>query len=167
MASNDYKDLREKHDVPRRYRELMKRMQSLLESGGFAPKAVINEDLLGKVILDYFEDVDRLKEFNEIEKICPAKICAYETYWLLRWKPIQIQSEETSAQLLYINEIICAIMMMSKMSQEAGTKLKEGDPEVKRFFNLLLYNMKYREFTQKTLELAIESFLFGCHAMSK
>ena len=33
--------------------------------------------------------------------------------------------------------------------------------QTKRFYELLYYNLRFRDFTAKSLELAIEAFMFG------
>ena len=154
------------HDIPGRFRSIMRRMQAILKSIGLAEIVRIDEDRLGRAIIDYFEDIDRLKDFEEIERVNVSKIYAYETYWLVRRKPIIVEDnvEENDSQndrLVYINEIVCAMMLVMNMCTEVGKIPDPGNDQTKRFYELLYYNLRFRDFTAKSLELAIEAFMFG------
>ena len=157
-----YSELNEKYGIVDRFRHLAKRMQDIINGCGMQDHVVLDEDLLGKALVDYFEDVDRLKKFEGMERINVSKIYAYEAYWLMRRKPIQTKGTSHDEKCLYINEIVCASMIVSKMFREKGIVPEAGNPDVKRFFDLLYYNLKYRQYTQKSLELAIEAFFLGC-----
>ena len=82
--------LMEKYSFEKRFRNLLVQMQDVLEALGILDKVTINTELLGQAVLNYFEDVDRLKSFEGIERTNEDKIYGYETFWLLRDKPIQI-----------------------------------------------------------------------------
>lgn len=162
MGKDNYSYLSGKYDIPGRYKKILDQLQTVIAQLGITNIVVVNEDLLGKAIIDYFEDIDRLKDFEEIERVCVAKIYAHETYWLMRRKPIQAEGiNEDDERWLYINEIACTTMLISKMYEEAGVPLKQGVAKLKDFYSLLFYNLKYRKFTQQSLELMIEAFLLG------
>ena len=146
-----------------RFSCLYREMQEYLMRCGAANYAQINVKLLGKAIRDYFEDIERLKSFEGIEKINEAKIYAYEVFWLLRRKPIQIVNSADIPEIgLYLNEFICASMMVSRMYKEARVNIDGIDPNRIAFIDLLYYNFKYRLYTQKSLELLVEGFFLGC-----
>ena len=46
--------------------------------------------------MDYFADIQRLKDFHGIELANKNKIVAYEAHWILRRKPIQIVKERSN-----------------------------------------------------------------------
>ena len=75
-------------------------------------------------------------------------------------------AEDTSVmkddKWLYINELAVALMLITKMAEEAGVKLESSNTELIKFFDLLYYNLQYREYNQKSLELMIEAFYLGC-----
>lgn len=58
-------------------------------------------------IMDYFTDVYRLKEFHKIKNINMIKIVAYEVYWILKRKPIQIRGTEVNTKVVFANEGVC------------------------------------------------------------
>ena len=47
----------------------------------------IHEMALTHAVMDYYSDIQRLKEYQKIERVNEIKIMAYETFWLLKRKP--------------------------------------------------------------------------------
>ena len=162
MDEGYYSDLSNRHDIPSRYKAILDQMQDIIKAEGIQDKVQVNEDLLGKAIIDYFEDIDRLKQYEEIDRIKTSKIYAYETYWLVRRKPIQIIGGGCEEKYLYINELACTMMIIIKMHKEANVEIRLGDEQLGEFTQLLYYNLRYRKFTQQSLELMIEAFYLGC-----
>ena len=56
-------------------------------------------------MLDYFTDISRLKHFHQAKHINSLKVISYETYWLLRRKPIQILVETKKGFLNYLDSL--------------------------------------------------------------
>ena len=79
--------------IQSRYAWLYNLMQSYLEAEKIQDKVYISEDILNHVIIDYFVDIYRLKEFQDIETTHDSKIYAYLISWILRHKPLQIPKE--------------------------------------------------------------------------
>ena len=103
ISDKDFSYLSSKYDIVGRYKALLDRIQSAIEGMELQDEVHVNEDLLGEVVIDYFEDIDRLKEFEEIDRTKTSKICAYETYWLVKRKPIQaIESSNDKKQQNYV-----------------------------------------------------------------
>lgn len=150
-----------------RFHNLYKELSEYIMMCGAANYAHVNVKLLGGAIRDYFEDIERLKAFEGMKRANEAKIYAYETFWLLRRKPIQlITSYDIPETGLCLNEFICASMMVSRMFTEAGKAISNMDSKRMDFINLLFYNFKYRLYTQKSLELMAEAFFLGCTGSS-
>lgn len=63
-----------------RFEELQKTAMEFIEMAGFSETSYCNERILMQVILDYFMDVMRLKEFHSIERIRTEKLFAYTIY---------------------------------------------------------------------------------------
>ena len=59
-----------------RFEELQKTAMEFIEMAGFSETAYCNERILMQVILDYFMDVMRLKEFHSIERISLSIFCS-------------------------------------------------------------------------------------------
>ena len=136
---------------------LLKQMTSVVNALGLGDKVRIDTKVLGKAVIDYFEDIIRLEQYQGIIANT-AKVYAYSTYWLLQRNPIMIISDESDSDVLYINEKVCTAILISKMQKEKDIYKASNE----YFVNLLYYNFKYREYTAKTLELAIEGYFHGC-----
>ena len=129
---------------------------------GFSETSYCNERILMQVILDYFMDVMRLKEFHSIERIRTEKLFAYTisldrsrnqfSFGIIRRRERYFINERFAAYLL-VNE--CLMCGTKHFVQEAyAEKLVE-------YTEMLLYYFKYRQCDPKTLELLIESFKMG------
>lgn len=151
-----------KYDFEKRYKNILIQIQDVLEALGILDKVEINCDLLGRAVLNYFEDVERLKEFEGISHTNEDKIYGYETFWLLRDKPIQITDSKMPYEYLYINEKVFTWMLISKMLREANISPDSSNPKLLPFLELLYYFFKYRIFTQQSIELMISAFFCGC-----
>lgn len=66
--------LMNKYDFEKRYKNLLIQIQDILDGLDILEKVNINTDLLGQAVLNYFEDVDRLKEFEGIKRTNEDKI---------------------------------------------------------------------------------------------
>lgn len=111
--------------------------------------------------MDYFEDIDRLKNYEEIDRVNVNKIYSYGIYWILRRHPIQIIDNSLEERFWYINEKVCIAILIPKMMAEMGVSMQEENPKLKNYLDLLYYNFKYRLYTQKSLEVMIEAFFCG------
>lgn len=154
--------LLEKYNVEKRYESLLTQIQDILEALGILDKVTVNADLLGQAVLNYFEDVDRLKKFEGIDRINEDKIYGYEAFWLLRDKPIQVISGDMPYQYLYVNEKVFTCILVSKILKEADVHPDSKNPYLMPFLQLLYYNFKFRKFTQQSLELMITAFFCAC-----
>lgn len=163
MDEEYYSDLSDRYDIPSRYKAILDQIQIIIKAEGIQDKVHVNEDLLGKAITDYFEDIDRLKQYEEIDRTRTSKIYAYEAYWLVRRKPIQIIDPECEEKYLYANELVCTMMIIAKMYKEAGKEITARNDQLTEFTRLLYYNLRYRKFSQQSLELMIEAFYLGAN----
>ena len=53
----------------------------VINDSGLKDKAVVNQRLLISMVLDYFADNVRLKEFHPVEGTARAKIFGYSFFW--------------------------------------------------------------------------------------
>ncbi len=148
-----------------RFSKLLTELQQYIVLLHATDYAYVNTQLLVKAIIDYFEDIEKLKLFEGMDRVNEAKIYAYEAFWLLRRRPVQIVTQSLPAEVgLYINEFIVSAMLIARMYEEAGIKRTGTNGERMRFFALLFYNFKYRYYDQKGLEVMVEAFLLGHNA---
>ncbi|MCL1864991.1 MAG: hypothetical protein FWF73_04190 [Spirochaetes bacterium] len=131
----------------------------------------IDEESFQMFILDYFADIARLKDFQDIKHVNADKIYGYELYWFLRRHPVHLIKNMPKG--FNINEKIALGIFFPRILKEAGYEykkvLKNQDHHKKIivFTNLLRYNFEYRTYTQQSLELMIEAFFCGCAIAGK
>lgn len=123
----------------------------------------IDENILHQVIVDYFTDIYKLKKFERIKNYTNIqKVYGYSWYWFLRRKPIQIINSKKKLQ--FINEVVCVHILIAKIVPKAfGTVTKGNVSEIAKKLGKVVdnfyYNIKYREFSAKSLELFLDGFL--------
>lgn len=123
-------------------------------------KVVLNKYNLSCMLVDYFMDIGRLKEFHPIDHINSIKIVAYISYWFLRRKPIQVLVYDDD--LLYVNEKFITLYILDfLMNDEKGNILDRAEKGLEVFRNQLCYYLKYRKFDAQTIEMIIISFFSG------
>lgn len=147
-----------------RYTFLYKECIHFLDSMNLKGKVRIDETILMHTVLDYFSDVSRLKSFHKIFHINEIKVISYETYWLLRRKPLQVIKEETEGDSLsFINEKFAFSRIAAFLVHRQG-HLVLNDIDKKSFLNYLdtlYYFLKYRQYDPQVLELMILGFRAG------
>lgn len=164
--SGNYKYLIEKFGrdkIEKRYSWLYGLMEEYIKAVDVVDSVVISSDILDHVIVDYFVDVDRLKEFQEIEKIHDSKIYAYLSFWILRHKPLQLIKTEQASKLAFVNEeFVCMLLQSYLFSDPENVPIRnEKQEEVDNFVATLLYYLKYRDYSAKSLEIMILAFEAG------
>ena len=161
QKNNYIAELAKKYPVESRFNTLLCEMQAILIRAGIIDSVEINSDLLGKAVIDYFEDIDRLKKFEDIELVNVDKIYGYGTFWILRRSPIQILDKNIDIRFLHINEKVCTTLVFAKMLAEMGIPPVDENKRFEDFIELVYYNFKYRTYTQQSLELMVEAFCCG------
>jgi len=158
-----------------RFEARIKEIQGLLEKYKLTDCCEINQGLLKRATLDYFADIARLKEFHGegYMNIQPVKIYAYETFWYLRRRPIQIVdgTKKYEEHVYYVNEFLFNKWLIYMMAQELEQRfapdiqvddlggLIENSEFVVDFGKNLYYTFRYRHYTAQSLLLMIESFM--------
>ena len=144
-------------EISSKYEWIYNLMNDYISAKGYQDKVLISHDVLSHVIVDYFVDVDRLKQFQEIERIHPSKIYAYISFWLLRHKPMQIMVPEEAGELAFINEeFACCLVRSYLFSEPENIPILDNQCEkVDNFVDTLLYYFQYREYSAKNIEIMI------------
>jgi hypothetical protein len=143
-----------------RFKTLLSEVIAILNKLGIKDKIRIDIESFKMMILDYFTDIARLKDFQDIEHTNVQKIYGYELYWFLRRHPIQIVQD--FLQNFDINEKVAIALFLPKILKEAGIDPTKMSVKIEyNFINLLFYNLKYRTYTQQSLELMIAAFFTG------
>jgi hypothetical protein len=85
-------------------------------------------------------------------------------FWFLRRHPVQICKSFPDG--FDINEKVAIAIFIPKILREAGIDCHKMNQYIDkealhRFINNVFYHLKYRSYTQQSLELMIEAFFFG------
>ncbi|MCL2796850.1 MAG: hypothetical protein FWD58_02185 [Firmicutes bacterium] len=171
IKGKTYQEFFEEH--PGIEKRALERFDSLLTETKAAIEALgykLNEDvrvdaaLMWQSILDYFVDTYKLKTFEGIERTNNQKVYSYSLFWFLRRKPIQILKNVEDAE--FINERVGAHIFVAKLLKRISfpvtAEVKNEDAAMeamKPFMNNVLYNFKYRIYTQQSLELMVDALL--------
>ena len=94
----------------------------------------INRMVLHNVVVSYFHDVDRHKDFHGSDRVDETKQAAFVIKWISKLRPIQFDCEigHVSPSILYINEIYAV---------RSGLAFMKMSPEIlpKQVYDDLLY----------------------------
>lgn len=162
----DYKDLLEKvgkDNFESRFHELLNSMNKFLSEAKYPDSIICNERILYHVLLDYYSDIARLKEFHKIKHTKSDKVIAYIIYWILRRKPIQLTEFSDSEYDIFVNERYACNLLLAEclLENDAGITNNSVLEQLDKYIDLLLYYFKYRALNPQVIELLIESFKMG------
>jgi len=157
-----------------RYRFLFEKMQTYISERKLSDYLWISEKILQQLIMDYFTDIFRLQNFHKIENPNKAKILAYQVYWILRRKPIQIKSPENElssedSRIVFPNEGFVTTLVSTEflMLKEIIPLPESEEQAFFEFLDHLHYYFKYRNVDKQNLELIFYSFYVGNVLSSK
>lgn len=149
--------------IESRIQQISQEMLDFLEINSLEQVAYIHQMALTHAIMDYFSDVQRLKDYQQIEHINDIKIKAYETFWLLKRKPLQLKEQIEDDRLLYVNEKFLLTRLTSFMldSEINMPIVGEKGTAFKNFLNTLYYYLKFRRCDAQAIELMLLAFKAG------
>ena len=161
-----YEDMFEKIGEDRlheKYTEVLASANHFIEEAGYESHVECNERILFSLILDYYADLLRLKDFHGIEWIRTEKSFAYLIAWIVRRKPLQFVHYTENEKDIYVNERFATFLMLNEclLCGEKRFVGRENQSRLDEYINLLFYYFKYRECNPQVIELAIESFKMG------
>lgn len=138
-------------------------MPDFLRANDLEQIAYVHQMALAHAVMDYFSDIQRLKDYQKIEHINEIKIKAYETFWLLKRKPIQLKEQLEDDRLLYVNEKFLMTRLTSFMLGDEINRPIVGEKGVsfKNFLNTLYYYLKFRRCDAQSIELMLLAFQAG------
>lgn len=153
--------------IEQRFDIFLSMINSFIESTcpNHRDKIVVNDFILMHSLLCYYSDVKRLMDFHHVENVNDYKIIAYESFWLIQRKPIQITINDE--ELIYINEkfvvsfILDFLTTKCKLDLEQISKHSKKQKHLDAFLASLFYHLKYRTLTAQMLEMFLYSFRAG------
>lgn len=149
--------------VADRYKFLYDKMDEYIRVRGLEEKLYIHESILQQVVMDYFVDIYRLKEFHKLDKANVTKILAYESYWILRRKPIQLDGRESDSKLVFANEGFVTTFLAHEflIPFEDEPMTQEEEDQFLSFLRHLNYHLKYRGVDKQDLEAMFYAYQTG------
>ncbi len=146
-----------------RFKYLYDKMEEYINLRGQQEQLTVNEDILHQVLMDYFTDVYRLKMFHKIQHINITKIVAYEVFWILRRKPLQIIREAADEKLVFANEGFATTFIAHELllPDEVEPLSKHQEKEFLKYLQHINYHLKYRNIDKQCLEAILYSFETG------
>ena len=168
--NRDYQELIHKIGEKRfdsRFKELLKQINAFLDEAKYDNNVQCNERILYHVLLDYYSDIVRLKDFHDIQYTKTDKVMAYLIHWIVRRKPIQLKEFSDNEKDIFVNERFACYKMINEcllQPVEENLSIKLSPEEITlydKYIDLLLYYFKYRQVSPQVIELLIETFKIG------
>lgn len=160
---NEFIEGEKEQKFKERLTELVKSANSFIEEAGYSGYVECNERIMINVLIDYYTDIYRLKDFHEIELVRTEKITAYTIAWIVKRKPLQFVKYPEKERDIFVNERFAAFLMINECLSDDGRKYvpEKYQQKLDEYINLILYYFKYRECNPQVVEFAIESFKMG------
>ena len=147
--------------VASRYDNIMEQLNGFIKRNKYCDKVSICPSVVNQLVIDYFTDIFRLKEFHHIDLTNYIKITAYTAYWIVRRKPLQIVKDDIEdIELAFCNENFVLSYIM-RFLQLPTISVYDGQGVYHEFVSTLSYALRYRTLTPQMLELMIEGFRGG------
>lgn len=149
--------------IMNRYATLFDYMTEFVKRHNYEENLVISDNALSQMIIDYFVDIDRLKQFHGIERISTTKIYSYTAFWLIKRKPLMIVKDNLEDyNLTFANERFVTGYLLRCMNNENINTLilDEKKSDYIDFVDNMMYFLQYRVITAQ----AIETIIFGFKA---
>lgn len=147
-----------------RFNWLYTMMTEYLKSNDYLEYIDISKSVLNHVIIDYFVDIHRLKDFQEIDITNQIKIYSYLSFWILRHKPLQIKKNDNEQeQFVFINEKFTTEFLRNFIFTDSSKVviLSDDKNSIDDFLDTMLYYFKYRDFSAKSIEMILLAFKAG------
>ena len=150
-----------------RYEYLHTQISQFIDSfdrKGSQKSLCINERILMHCILEYYEDILKVKTSHNLDHTNSPKVNAYMAYWLLRRHPIQNFAEDAeNDDFVFVNEKFVLSMLMSFLTQGSESKPLVGqDLDIYlAFINSFYYYLKFRRLDPQSIEMILLSFRIG------
>lgn len=151
------------HKVTDRYKYMYDKMEEYIRVRGLEEKLYIQESILQQVVMDYFVDLYRVKEFHKLDRADLTKIVSYEAYWILRRKPIQIREGVTDTKLVFANEGFITTFLAHEflLPMDGEPMTTEEEKHFLAFLRHLNYHLKYRNIDKQDLEAMFYAYQTG------
>jgi hypothetical protein len=166
LESNGYQYLIEKftkEKILSRFDYVNNLLKDYIVQNEYENRLIAPQNIVEHIVIDYFVDIDRLKEFQEIEYTNEIKIYAYLAYWMLRHKPLQMVGDDGQDDLVFVNEEFVTDFLCSFLFSNPGNVpyIEEQKEKIDDFIKTLSYHLAYRNYSAQNIELMLLAFQAG------
>lgn len=149
--------------ISSRYDFINNILTEYIKQNEYESRVLICQNIVEHIVIDYFVDISRLKEFQEIELCNEVKIYSYLAYWILRHKPLQITTGDGQDDLVFVNEECVADFLCSFLFAKPDDVpfIEEQKPQIDEFTKTLRYHFSYRAYSAQNIELMLLAFNAG------
>lgn len=135
------------------------RANEFIKNQGYSNLVILNHSMLNIMVIDYFADIDRLKNFHNINHANKNKITAYTVYWWLRRRPLQVVVDPKNTidnaaeheKLVYINEEFATSLIIKDIF-DIDKNLIINNNCFKKYIEHIFYYLKYRALDAQGIE---------------
>lgn len=163
LSYNEMVDYFGESKITDRYKFLYDKMLEYVTVRNQKDRLFICEPVLQQAVMDYFVDMYRLKEFHKIDKATKIKILAYEAYWIIRRKPLQIRPGVEDGKLAFANEGFITTFLAHEflIPEEAEPMSQEEEERFLKYLQHINYHLKYRNADKQSIEAMLYSYETG------
>jgi hypothetical protein len=150
--------------IKNRYATLWDYMTEFIARHHYEENLKISKNAFSQMIVDYFVDIDRLKQFHGIERISTTKIYSYTAFWLIKRKPLMIINDNLEDyNLTFANERFVTGYLLRCLNNEniSTLILDEKKPDYIDFVDNMMYFLQYRVITAQAIETILFAFKAG------
>ncbi len=150
--------------INNRYATLWDYMTEFIQRHHYEENVIISRNALNQMIIDYFVDIDRLKQFHGIERISTTKIYSYTAFWLIKRKPLMIIKDNLEDyNLTFVNERFVTGYLLRCLNNEniSTLILDEKKSDYIDFVDNMMYFLQYRVITAQAIETILFAFKAG------
>ena len=162
MILEDYTKIIEKFPVYNHSVYLIDSFNKWIKENGLKRQNFdIHAELVKQVSLNLFVDIRRIKEFHKMEEVNSKKFAAYQAFWILKIRPIQLTGFEEKNRKYYVlaNELFALQTVMAHLYDISIEKFLNAK-ELRVWTNFLkkvVYHFHHRIVNAQALELAFEA----------
>ncbi len=150
--------------IKNRYATIWDYMTEFIKRHHYEENLIISKNALSQMIIDYFVDIDRLKQFHGINRISTTKIYSYTAFWLIKRKPLVIVKDNLEDyNLTFANERFVTGYLLRCLNNEniSTLILDEKKSDYIDFVDNLMYFLQYRVITAQAIETILFAFRAG------
>lgn len=131
--------------------------------------AYLDVALFQNCIVDILYDLKRMKDFHEVKRISPERQMSYAAGWIIKRKPFQMiegyEKHGVNPKYSYINEKVAFALIAKAIGLKDSKWRAVGEDRKKAVYllNRLLYHLRFRNTSPKTIELLIYGIELGTH----